>query len=150
MKPESFSRALRQLRGTGVSVKREFVRIDEVAHLSAFVEGDEPDGVPCRLVRTPAQCGAFDLGCPGTAYAGSLRAAASVIGKHSLSTVFDSAQHGGSRLGAACDLKKQQRHLLEHGAVLLAFGHLIEFREQRQNRGDTFFVIACVGETLAR
>ncbi len=73
MKPESFSRALRQLRGTGVSVEREFVRINEVAHLSAFIEGDESDGVPCRPIRTPAQCGAFDLGCLGTAYPGSLR-----------------------------------------------------------------------------
>jgi len=73
MKPESFSRALRQLRGTGVFVEREFVRIRDVAHLSAFVERDESEGAPCPMIRTPAQCDAFGPGCMGTTYPGSLR-----------------------------------------------------------------------------
>lgn len=42
MKPESFSRALRQLRGTGVVVEREFIRIDDVARLSAFIQHEKP------------------------------------------------------------------------------------------------------------
>ncbi|MGB3448395.1 MAG: Crp/Fnr family transcriptional regulator [Xanthobacteraceae bacterium] len=73
MKPESFSRALRQLRNTGVFVEREFVRIDDVTRLSTFVDGDETGDVPCRMIRTPAQCGAFGPGCIETAYPGSLR-----------------------------------------------------------------------------
>lgn len=73
MKPESFSRALRQLRDAGVFVEREFVRIDDVARLSTFIEGDEADGAPCRMIRTPAQCPAFGPGCLETAYSGSLR-----------------------------------------------------------------------------
>ncbi len=74
MKPESFSRALRQLRAVGVFVEREFVRIDDVGRLSGFVEGGEPDGVPCPMIRTPAQCGSFGAGCIEAAYRAPLRA----------------------------------------------------------------------------
>lgn len=73
MKPESFSRALRQLRNAGVVVEREFVRINDVARLSAFVEGDDTEGVACRMIRTPAQCGSFGTGCIEAAYSGALR-----------------------------------------------------------------------------
>ncbi|MGB3864323.1 MAG: Crp/Fnr family transcriptional regulator [Xanthobacteraceae bacterium] len=74
MKPESFSRALRQLRGVGVFVEREFVRIDDVGRLSGFVEGGEPDGIPCPMIRTPAQCSSFGTGCIEAAYRAPLRA----------------------------------------------------------------------------
>ena len=73
MKPESFSRALRQLRGTGVFVEREFVHIDDVARLGTLVEGDDTESVPCRMIRTPGQCDAFGHGCIETAYPGALR-----------------------------------------------------------------------------
>lgn len=44
MKPESFSRALGRLAELGVSVDRESVRIEDVAKLSAFAEGQNTAG----------------------------------------------------------------------------------------------------------
>jgi CRP-like cAMP-binding protein len=74
MKPESFSRALRRLRGVGVSVERECVCIGDVARLAAFLQSDAPGDVACRMIRTPAQCKSFSSGCGEVSYAGVARA----------------------------------------------------------------------------
>jgi len=73
MKPESFSRALRRLRSVGVSVEREFVRVKDVIRLAAFVEGEAPADLVCRMMQNPAQCEGFGPGCIEVPYAGRMR-----------------------------------------------------------------------------
>jgi CRP-like cAMP-binding protein len=51
MKPESFSRALRQLRDVGIAVERDSICIADVARLATFVGGDDAATIACPLMR---------------------------------------------------------------------------------------------------
>lgn len=64
MKPESFSRALRRLRGIGVLVEREFVRIDDARRVMAFVCGGNRNAMPCATEDCVVTCVAVQSGVP--------------------------------------------------------------------------------------
>jgi CRP-like cAMP-binding protein len=63
MKPESFSRALAKLRGVGISVQREFVHVNDVARLAAFVRGDDGNVIVCPVIRRTVTCSTLPDGC---------------------------------------------------------------------------------------
>ena len=66
MKPESFSRALRRLHGMGVTVEREFICIENVARIAAYVGAEGSADMVCRMMQNPAQCENFGPGCVET------------------------------------------------------------------------------------
>ncbi len=72
MKPESFSRALRQLRSVGVSVEREFVRIGDIERLAAFVGENESATIICPMTRGAKPCSPFGVDCVDATYTGDL------------------------------------------------------------------------------
>jgi CRP-like cAMP-binding protein len=59
MKPESFSRALRQLRSVGIAVERDSICIDDVARLACFVGGHDSATVICPAMRRGTPCQGF-------------------------------------------------------------------------------------------
>jgi CRP-like cAMP-binding protein len=63
MKPESFSRALRQLRGVGIAVERESIRIEDVARLASFVGSNDSATIICPVMRGATSCDPFDTVC---------------------------------------------------------------------------------------
>jgi CRP-like cAMP-binding protein len=61
MTPESFSRALRQLRSVGVAVDQKSIRIEDVARLARFV-GDH-NFMPVRCSIQSGTCNPYDPAC---------------------------------------------------------------------------------------
>lgn len=66
MKPESFSRALRQLHSVGISVERDSIRVNDVALLAGFVGGNDSATIICPIARGGTACDPFIACAQGT------------------------------------------------------------------------------------
>jgi hypothetical protein len=73
----------------GVSVEREFICIENVARLAAYVGAEGSADMVCQMMQNPARCENFGPGCVESPYVGTAYP----------SREFLAGSHGSRRLG---------------------------------------------------